>query len=114
MKNSFILRYAVHRWLLTLGAATGPVGFIATWFLTTILGDIADKAIIKIDLTLDQLKEAMRDDRWKDEALKYYDEASAKVYTEEEKNAIRKKYMDALAGYASFGNGVPVNQNSKH
>lgn len=66
-----------------------------------------DKGIIQLDIQIDKLKEALKDPQWRDAAEKAYKKASAKVYTEEEKDAIRKQYLDALSKYATYGNGVP-------
>ncbi len=106
MSDSFSVQYAsfliVAKW--GLGAFFGP---IAAFFVAIVLGAGVDLAILAIDISIDRLKEAMKEEKWKDAAAKAYANASKKVYTEEEKNAIRKEYLDALGDYAGFGDGVP-------
>lgn len=110
MRNSFVIRFLVSKWLPLLGVTgfwAGPLGWVAAW----ILGDLADRGLVKLDLRIDQLKEALKDEKWKKEAGEYYAKAGARLYTEEEKNAIRKEYLDLLADYAGFGDGLSVDKH---
>ncbi len=66
-----------------------------------------DNGLILVDIQIDKLGQALKDPQWRQAAGKAYAHASKRVYTEEEKNAIRKQYLDALARYATYGNGVP-------
>lgn len=96
-------------------AAFGLSGIPATIFAfvaSRILGEMLDRGIIVLDIQIDKIKEALKDPQWREAAQKAYEKASARVYTEEEKNAIRKEYLDALAKYATYGNGLPNNQHS--
>jgi hypothetical protein len=105
VKNSFVVRFLVSKWLLAIGVAgfwAGPLAWVAAWFL----GDLADRGLVLLDLKIDQLKEAMRDEKWKKEAVEYYKEAGARLYTEGEKVEIREKYLDLLSDYAGFGDGL--------
>lgn len=106
MRNSFIVQFGVGLWLTSIGVSgflAGPLGWIASW----VLGTMLDKGILLIDLSLSSLKVALEEDQYKDAAKKAYDHAQARVYTEEEKNAIRKEYLAALSRFASVGNGLP-------
>lgn len=47
-------------------------------------------------------------DKFKELAQKAHDKAVARVYTEEEKNEIRKQYLDSIRDFARFGS-VPNN-----
>lgn len=98
-------------WLAAIGL-TGPFGAFLGFFAAMFLGDLLDKALIKLDIGIDKWKEAMKDPKWRDAAKKAYDKASARVYTEEEKDAIRKEYLDALGEYATFGHGMPDDEHS--
>lgn len=112
MKNSFVVQFLVSKWLLAIGATGffgGILGIVAAW----ILGDFADRGIVKIDLNIDQIKEALRDEKWKKQAVEYFHEAGARLYSEEEKNAVRQHYLDALADYVGFGDGLSNDYNSK-
>lgn len=110
MKNSFVVNYAVHLWLAAMGVSGFWGGFVA-FFATRLLGSMLDKGLILVDIQLDKLQQALKDSEWRDAAQKAYNLASARVYTEEEKNAIREQYKKALASYATYGNGV---QNGEH
>lgn len=92
---------------------SGFFGGFLGWLFSLVLGLFLDKVIIQIDITIDSLKEALKDSEWREAALKAYEHASAKVYSEEEKIEIRKQYQDALAKYATYGNGVPVHKDSE-
>ena len=101
MKNSPTLQLALKLWLASLGvrgAAATALMFVAA----LIVGSMLDKAIIKIDIEMDKIREAMKDKRWRAEATKLYGKAVSRVYTEKEKNEIRKAYLAALGEYASL------------
>ena len=111
MRDSFVVQYAVHLWV----AAAGITGFwapIVTWIAAYFLGDFVDRGIVMLDLKIDKLKEALKDPQWHSAALKAYNKSISRVYTEEEKNAIREEYRKALSDYAGFGNGVSVNKHT--
>lgn len=102
MKNSFIVQLAVKLLISYLG-----IGSLGAFFLAPIaawiLGEMLDRGIVKIDLTIDSIKEGMKDSEWKDVAKKAYDHAISKVFTEEEKVEIRNQYISILRKYATFG-----------
>lgn len=110
MKNSFVVQYGVHLWLASIGL-TGPFGAFVAFFATRVLGDMLDRGIIKIDISIDKLKQALKEKDWKDAAEKAYGKAIAKVYTEKEKDEIRTEYLAALSKYVGFGS-LPDNKNS--
>lgn len=102
MKNSFVVQLGVSLWLSSWGITGIFAEFlspIAAWFL----GDIADKEILLIDLTAYAIKLGMQEEKFKKLAKAAHDRAIAKVYSEEEKDAIRKQYLDALREFARFG-----------
>lgn len=84
----------------------GPLGGLFSFFATRILGSMLDKGLILVDIKIDQLKEALKDPKWREDALKYYELAGARIYSEDEKNEIRNQYLDALSKYATYGNGL--------
>lgn len=112
MKNSFVVQYAVHLAVAAFGLSGIPATLFA-FVATRILGVMLDRGIIVLDIQIDRIKEALKDPQWRAAAEKAYMNATARVYTEEEKIAIRKQYLDALAKYATYGNGLPDNKNSK-
>lgn len=102
MKDSFIVNFALHLWLAQIGIAGWPADVIA-FFGTRFLGSLLDRGILAIDLTLDSIKIALSEKEWKVAAQKAYDKATARVYTEDEKQKIREQYLDALRGFARVG-----------
>ena len=73
-----------------------------------------EKGVIVLDITIDKLKEAMKEKEWREAAEKAYAHASEKVFTEEEKDAIRKEYLKALSDYATFSNGSNSLPDDQH
>ncbi len=69
-----------------------------------------DYGILKIDLSIASLKVALEDRDFKEAARKAYDHAIARVYTEAEKIAIRKEYLDVIRDFGSVG--LPSNTNT--
>lgn len=105
MKDSFIVQLAVKLWLTAMGAppiVSAIVGPILSW----VLGSFADLGILKIDLTIDALKRGMSLAEFNKIAGIEYKKAAAKVYTEGEKDEIRRQYLDTLERFAGFGNGL--------
>lgn len=101
MKESPTLKLVIGIWIAKLGLVGLPASAL-TFIASLVLGSMLDKAIIKIDVFLDTIREAMKDPKWRDEATKLYNKASSRVYTEKEKDEIRKQYLDALGDYASL------------
>ncbi len=81
------------------GWLSGPIGWIASW----ILGSLLDKGIMQIDLSLTSLRIALEMDEYKELAKKAYDHATARVYTEAEKEKIREEYLAAIRRFGSIG-----------
>lgn len=101
MKDSPTLELAVQLWLAAAGV-TGLPATILAFIAVAILGNMLDKGIILLDIQIDKIREAMKDPRWRDKATKLYGKALARVYTEKEKDEIRKAYLDALGDYATI------------
>ena len=101
MKNSPTLKLAVQLWLAASGV-TGLPATILAFIAVAILGNMLDKGIILLDIQIDKIREAMKDPRWRDQATKLYGKALSRVYTEKEKDEIRKAYLDALGDYATI------------
>lgn len=101
MKNSPTLELAIQLWLASAGI-TGFPAWVLTIIALSVVGNMLDRGIILIDIRHDKIKEAMKDKRWRDKATKIYGKAIARVYTEKEKDEIRKTYLDTLGDYASL------------
>lgn len=100
-RDSFTVQFAVNVWLTSKGL-TGFWGKIIGTLAAYFIGEMVDAGILLVDLTSDRLKQALKDVKWKDEALKAYNKASSKVYTEEEKESIREEYRKILDSYIAF------------
>lgn len=90
---------------------SGPFGAFISFIASHVLGSMLDNGIIVLDITMDRINEAMKDPMWRQDAQRAYKNATKKVYTEWEKQAIRDEYLKALSKYATYGNGVSDNQN---
>lgn len=101
MKDSFIVQYAVQLWIASLGL-TGPFGAFVSLVATRILGDMLDRGLIELDIQIDKLKEALKEEKWREAALKAYNKARKQVYSDEEKEKIRKEYLKAIRDYATI------------
>lgn len=101
MKHSPTLNLAIKLWLASMGI-TGFPAWILTVVTAAIIGSLLDRGIILIDIQLDKINEAMKDKRWREQATKIYGKAVARVYTEKEKDEIRKAYLSALGDYATI------------
>lgn len=70
-----------------------------------------DKGIFAIDITINAVQTGMQMEKFKALAKKAHNKATARVYSEEEKSAIRQQYLIAIRDFARFGK-LP-NNNSK-
>lgn len=89
-------------------AKWGIIGFWAKpleWVIRSFLGVIYEDGVFLIDISLDAIREGMKLDEFKDHATKAYEKATAKIYSEEKKNEIRKEYLDIISKFGSVGNG---------
>ena len=106
MKNSPTLQLIVEIWLSYMGIR-GLFAKIVSSTLTLILGSMIDKKVIlPIDIHQDARKQAMKDPVWRERANALWSKAMSKVYSEEEKDAIRKQYLEALGDYASLADSL--------
>lgn len=113
MGDSFIVRLAVELGFTALKLEFPPLaGFISAFqpilgfFARKYLGFLTDKGITLIDLTEDSIEIGRQKSEYKDAIEKAYANAAAKKYTEEEKNAIRQQYLDAIRKFVRVGNGL--------
>ena len=111
--DSFIVKLAVELGLKKLAVLFPPAAFLFTGCLGDVVGHfagkfigfLADQGILVIDLGADAIKVAFERREYREAAIAAYKKARARVYTEEEKRAIRKQYLDAIRKYVSVGNG---------
>lgn len=95
----------------------GIVGFgadVISWFLRGVLGVFLDEGIFLLDLSLDSLREGAKLEEFQKQATAEYEKASKRVYTEAEKNAIRKEYLDIISKFGAISgiSSVPVGNDT--
>lgn len=105
MKDSFAVQLAVRLLFAKLGWPALLVA-IATPVLAFLLGALVDEGILKLDLTIDSIKRGMSIPEFKKAAIDAHKKATARIYSREEKDAIKKQYIDALNKFGAFGNGL--------
>ena len=93
MKDAFVLNFAIRYWLASQGLPPIVKSFL-TRILTAIIGSLLDKGILKIDLTIDAIEMAKDSKEFRADAIAAYKTATARVYSDEEKAAIRKQYLE--------------------
>lgn len=81
----------------------GPLADFIGVFLRGILGTIVETGIFQLDLTLDSLREGMKEKDFIKDATAAYEKATAKVYDEKTKNEIRKQYLDIISRFGNVG-----------
>lgn len=83
----------------------GPVADFVGVFLRGILGLIMETGVFQLDLLLDSYREGAKIPEFEKAATEAYAKATAKIYDEEQKNAIRKQYLEILSKIVPVGNG---------
>lgn len=105
-KNSglFTVRLGVSLLLAKFGVV-GILGDVVGYFVRSLLGLLIEDGTFLIDIGLDAYKEGQKLDEFKKEAEIAYKKATAKLYSEAEKNEIRKQYLDIISRIGVVGNG---------
>lgn len=104
-RDLFIVNFGLRLWLTSQGV-TGFWQDLLAKVLAFVLGDLIDRGIFVIDLTIDSIKIALQKKEYREAALKAYAKAKAKVYTDEEKKAIRAEYQAIIRKFVPVGDGV--------
>lgn len=94
-KNLFIVRLTSSLTVTKLGLA-GFIGDFVGYFMSSFLGLGVKYGKLGLDLGLDQLEEAMLLPEFEKTAKAAYDKATKRLYTEDEKRAIRQEYLDIV------------------
>lgn len=113
MADTFVVKLAVELGLKKLAVLfppaawlfTGCLGNVVGHFAGQFIGFLADQGILVIDLGTDAIKIAFERKEYREAALAAYKKARARVYTEEEKRAIRKEYLTMVRKFARVGDG---------
>lgn len=91
--------------LAKFGLVSGPIFSVLNFIMTSILGFLKEEASFRIDLALDSWREGTKLKDFETEAKAEYDKVTAKIYSEEEKNVIRKQYLELIAKFGAVGLG---------
>lgn len=97
------IRLGVRLILAKYGLVSGPIYSILNFIMTSAIGFLKEEASFRIDLALDSWKEGTKLKDFETEAREMYDKVYAKLYSEEEKNAIRKQYLELIARFGAVG-----------
>lgn len=83
----------------------GPVANLLGIFVRGFLGLLMETGIFQLDLLLDAYREGKKIPEFEKAATEAYAKATAKIYDEEQKNEIRKQYLEILSKIVPVGNG---------
>lgn len=103
-KDMFTVRLGVALTLGRFGIVGGLASFLG-FFIRGFLGVIIEDGVFLIDLALDSYREGEKLEEFKKEAKAAYENATAKIYDEDEKEKIRKQYLDIISKIGTVGNG---------
>lgn len=82
---------------------TGPLAAFPNFILRSFMGAAIEAGVFQVDLMLDSYREGEKLAEFKIEARAAYAKAMARLYTEEEKNEIRKQYRELIKKFAPVG-----------
>ena len=97
-KDLFTVRLGVSLLLTKFGVPSFIQGTIGV-FIRGVIGVLIEEGIFLIDISLDSLKEGRKLKNFELLATQAYLKASAKVYTEDEKEKIRQEYLTIISDF---------------
>lgn len=97
--------------IVRLGAAltlnkwglAAPLSYPVSFLLRSVMGAAIEAGVFLVDIGLDAYREGEKLEEFKVEARKAYEKATSKIYTEEEKQAIRNEYKKLIEKIAPVG-----------
>lgn len=89
-------------WLASWGI-TGALNSFLAVPLAWLLNSFVERGILTIDITVNAIKMGLRMAEFKRLAEDAHKRATKRVYTEEEKKAIREEYLKHLRDFVRFG-----------
>jgi len=101
-RDLFTVRLGVSLILAKFGI-TGLLAEVIGLPFRGIVGLMIQDGIFLIDVSLDAIKEGQKIPEFEKLATEAWVKATARVYTEGEKDAIRKQYLDLLSGIGAVG-----------
>lgn len=94
-KDLFYIRLGVSLTLSRFGIQ-GPLEKFLSFILCGFLGLLHDEGIFLIDIGLDAYREGQKLEEFKVKAREIYERTKKRVYDEQEKERIRKEYLDII------------------
>ena len=101
-RDLFTVRLGVTVLLGQLGIVGGLARFLVP-ILSGFVGLLMDKGVFVIDVSLDALKEGRKLKDFEKVAEKEYKRATERLYSEQEKQEIRLKYLKIISNIGSVG-----------
>lgn len=102
-RNSFSVRLGAQLILAKYGVI-GPWAKFIGYGLRLGIGFLMEVGVYQIDLLLDSYREGMKYEAFMKEAKAAYEKATAKIYTEAEKQKIRQEYLAIISRIGVVGN----------
>lgn len=106
-KDMFSVKLGVALLLAKFGIVGALSDFLG-YFLRAILGGLMEEGTFLIDIKIDAYKEGQKLKEFEKKAGELYAKAMAKKYTEDEKNEIRKQYLEVISRIGAVGNPTRV------
>ena len=103
-RDSFLVRLGTNLLLAKFGIV-GPAADFLGLFVRGFLGLLIETGIFQLDLLLDAYREGQKIPEFEKAATAAYHKATAKLYSEDQKRAIREEYLDILSEIVPVGNG---------
>jgi hypothetical protein len=103
-RDTFMVRLGTTLLLGKFGIV-GPVADLLGVFVRGFIGLLIETGVFQIDLLLDAYREGKKIPEFEKAATEAYAKATAKIYSEEQKNEIRKQYLEILSKIVPVGNG---------
>lgn len=103
-KDSFAVRLGASLMLAKFGIIGKWADLLAGLIIRPVMGLLIESGIWTIDLTWDAIREGRKLAEFEKLASEAYAKATAKIYTEREKDEIRKQYLEIISGIGNVGN----------
>lgn len=92
--------------ILSAAGITGGLGLtLLAPILAAFLGFFIDEGTFIIDISLDAYREGEKLDQFTVAATSAYEKATAKVYTDAQKDSIRQQYLAIISKISAVGTG---------
>lgn len=101
-RNLFTVRLGTTLLLSRFGIVGVPARFLS-FFIRGFIGILIEDGTFLIDVALDAYREGQKLEEFKVKARQAYEEATAKIYDETEKEKIRQQYLEIISRIGVVG-----------